>query len=243
MQSTLSSERSSSLINTLHGILKPFLLRRLKADVMSSVGWFDGEGGGSAHGGLPPKKEYVLWAPLTEQQRTVYNHVLSSPGGLRSYLLSQSKGKRKAKEEEPVDANRPRKLRSEGRAPKRRRYNVDADDDAYFEQLEQGETEHEDVDLEKIGNDYQYKATRAPTYLTSPFSCILTSPSSNSKTGEQHETAESGDAASESVLAPVPVRLAPGHQWAACVGSIACACERENARARPTSRRAFRQRS
>jgi ATP-dependent DNA helicase len=53
----------------LHDILRPFLLRRLKADVERS---------------LPPKKEYVLYAPLSRRQREVYDAVVK--GSLRRLL-------------------------------------------------------------------------------------------------------------------------------------------------------------
>ncbi|KAG1828022.1 SNF2 family DNA-dependent ATPase [Suillus variegatus] len=74
MQSRLSEDQSSQLIGTLHGILKPFLLRRLKADV---------------EGLLPPKKEYVLYAPLSVGQRDLYDNILD--GSLRDFLLGISK--------------------------------------------------------------------------------------------------------------------------------------------------------
>lgn len=50
------------LVSTLHEILRPFLLRRLKSDVAK---------------GLPPKKEYVLYAPLTQKQKSVYDAILN----------------------------------------------------------------------------------------------------------------------------------------------------------------------
>ena len=75
MQSNMASDRTTSLVSTLHSILKPFLLRRLKVDVE-----FD----------LPPKKEYVLYAPLTEKQKSVYEAVLNR--SLRQYLIAGSQG-------------------------------------------------------------------------------------------------------------------------------------------------------
>jgi ATP-dependent DNA helicase len=46
----------------LHNILKPFLLRRLKVEVER---------------GLPPKKEYLLYAPLTQQQSDIYKAIVN----------------------------------------------------------------------------------------------------------------------------------------------------------------------
>lgn len=63
------------LIHKLHEILRPFLLRRLKVDVERT---------------LPPKKEYVLYAPLTERQREVYDAVVK--GCLRGLLAGVRSG-------------------------------------------------------------------------------------------------------------------------------------------------------
>ncbi|EGN97722.1 hypothetical protein SERLA73DRAFT_184544 [Serpula lacrymans var. lacrymans S7.3] len=139
MQMHLSSERSSVLIHTLHGILKPFLLRRLKADV---------------EGLLPPKKEYVLYAPLSIRQRELYDTIVA--GGLRNYLINGKNNEiANNKEKANVDMNAPRKLRG-----KRKRYDVDGDDDEYFEMLENREgVKTRNEDAEEIGRDHRYKAT------------------------------------------------------------------------------------
>ncbi|KAF3917384.1 hypothetical protein ABW21_db0203953 [Orbilia brochopaga] len=51
----------ANLVSSLHQILKPFLLRRLKSDVELS---------------LPKKREYVLYAPLTQTQKELYRRIL-----------------------------------------------------------------------------------------------------------------------------------------------------------------------
>ncbi|EXJ95127.1 hypothetical protein A1O1_00246 [Capronia coronata CBS 617.96] len=63
------SKRKNNLVSTMHAILKPFLLRRVKSDVESS---------------LPKKREYILYAPLTSEQKDLYREILS--GTSRSYL-------------------------------------------------------------------------------------------------------------------------------------------------------------
>ncbi|KAH7910079.1 SNF2 family N-terminal domain-containing protein [Hygrophoropsis aurantiaca] len=144
MQSRLSSEQSSQLIHTLHGILKPFLLRRLKADV---------------EGLLPPKKEYVLYAPLSVRQRDLYDKVVE--GGLRSFLLGKKDEDATAKEEQvkaQIDVDAPMKLRK----GKRRRYDVDGDDDEYFEMVEGGgvaKVKTAPKDLAELGRSHQYNTT------------------------------------------------------------------------------------
>lgn len=65
----LSEDRKKNLVASLHAILKPFLLRRVKADVETS---------------LPKKREYVLYAPLTQTQRELYQEIID--GNSRAYL-------------------------------------------------------------------------------------------------------------------------------------------------------------
>lgn len=62
-------KRKNNLVSTMHAILKPFLLRRVKTDVESS---------------LPKKREYILYAPLTSEQKDLYREILA--GTSRSYL-------------------------------------------------------------------------------------------------------------------------------------------------------------
>ncbi|KAJ2995542.1 hypothetical protein HDV02_000659 [Globomyces sp. JEL0801] len=52
----------SSMVSSLHQILKPFLLRRIKSDVMKD---------------LPMKREYLLFAPMVEEQKDLYEAVLT----------------------------------------------------------------------------------------------------------------------------------------------------------------------
>lgn len=149
MQSSIGSERSSQLIGSLHAILKPFLLRRLKVDVEHN---------------LPPKKEYVLYAPLSVQQREAYNQVVD--GTLRSYLLRKGND---TPDVEEVEANMKaedigkRRLRKKGR----KNYAVDGDDDAYFDMLENGEVDERAVKekeqksaIDRLGREHQLKSTR-----------------------------------------------------------------------------------
>lgn len=151
MHDHLSTERSTQIVQSLHAILKPFLLRRLKVDVESS---------------LPPKKEYVLYAPLSVRQNEVYDRVVS--GGLRAFLLGKGKD---AEDKKPidVDANVPRKTRNAGKVKKGKKYDVDGDDDEYFERLERGEDEAPKKDNESLGEigiDHQYKSTCELKYLS-----------------------------------------------------------------------------
>ena len=150
----MTSEQTTNLVSTLHSILKPFLLRRLKSDVEYN---------------LPPKKEYVLYAPLTEKQKSVYEAVVKR--SLRRFLIEgkqqsteeekQAELERKAKERERM-LTEGRKLRVRG---VKRSYDVDGSDRKYFKRLEAGELDQiggltqvkiEDSALE-LGKEYQRK--------------------------------------------------------------------------------------
>ncbi len=61
------------------------LLRRLKVDVERN---------------LPPKKEYLLYAPLTQQHKDIYQAILSR--SIRQYLIDKKGGKENDEEESPA---------------------------------------------------------------------------------------------------------------------------------------------
>lgn len=68
-QAELVEKRKRNLVTSMHAILKPFLLRRLKTDVETS---------------LPKKREYILYAPLTPEQKDLYREIINGTG--RQYL-------------------------------------------------------------------------------------------------------------------------------------------------------------
>lgn len=70
-----SSDTAKRVVQQLHEILKPFLLRRLKKEVEQ---------------GLPPKQEYLLYTPLSSQQALMYNMALSH--SLRDWLVAHKAG-------------------------------------------------------------------------------------------------------------------------------------------------------
>lgn len=57
----LSEEEQLLIINRLHQVLRPFLLRRVKAEVEKE---------------LPPKSETLVKVELSAWQRTVYNNIV-----------------------------------------------------------------------------------------------------------------------------------------------------------------------
>lgn len=142
LQSRLSPTQSTHLISTLHGILKPFLLRRLKADV---------------EGLLPPKKEYVIYAPLSVKQRDLYDEIVE--GRIRRFLIGKGSEDPGVGEEVVVvvDVNAPRRLRG----GKKRRYDVDESDEEYFERMEMGgmgeETKKTDEDVAAVARQHRMR--------------------------------------------------------------------------------------
>ncbi|KAI1296078.1 hypothetical protein EDD11_007587 [Mortierella claussenii] len=71
----LGEESQSGVVSSLHHILKPFLLRRVKTDVEHS---------------LPKKKEYLLYAPLTPVQKEWYDAALGRD--IRNFLIQKKCG-------------------------------------------------------------------------------------------------------------------------------------------------------
>ena len=57
----MATEQRSLVVNKLHGILRPFLLRRMKADVEIA---------------LPRKQEIVLYAPMSDLQKKLNQQLL-----------------------------------------------------------------------------------------------------------------------------------------------------------------------
>ncbi|KAI9279980.1 SNF2 family N-terminal domain-containing protein [Sporodiniella umbellata] len=68
----IKEEEEDNIVTSLHTILRPFLLRRLKVDVEHS---------------LPKKKEYLLYAPLTQNQKNLYDAIIKRD--LRDYLIKR----------------------------------------------------------------------------------------------------------------------------------------------------------
>ena len=81
-QTDMIERRKRTLVSTMHSILKPFLLRRVKTDVETA---------------LPKKREYILYAPLTVEQKDLYREILNGTG--RQYLEEKATERLLAKSE------------------------------------------------------------------------------------------------------------------------------------------------
>ncbi|KAI0682499.1 SNF2 family N-terminal domain-containing protein [Cerioporus squamosus] len=137
LQSKLTSERQQKLIQSLHDILRPFLLRRMKVDVEMQ---------------LPPKKEYVLYTPLSERQRELYEVAVRGDTVLRQHLIKELREEAERLSggakvvEELSDEEKPlkeevREIARKGRGLREkttRDYAEDSDDDEYFARLDEG---------------------------------------------------------------------------------------------------------
>ena len=194
MLTNLLGSRSTKLITSLHAILKHFLLRRMKTDVEMR---------------LPPKKEYVIYAPLTVRQREAYECVLE--GRIKEWLISGGVGNRngvmgkssmkvkEVKEEGKKKHSDKRMLRSE-KTGRKSYADLDGDDDEYFEMLEKGEVEELGVrksTAAELGSQHLYKSTRAFDLFF--LFAILTS-FARSEAGQQHAVAKHGDATAQSLF-------------------------------------------
>ena len=152
----IEQEQKSNLVASLHAILKPFLLRRVKTDVETE---------------LPKKREYILYAPLTQPQKELYRHILD--GTSRSYLeqqvvdrLVQKSGslpnsrsaslKRKLADDDVSMSSKsartsrqstPGSVRSNRKAAKRKSYK-EVSDRQYFRELDES-SEDEETDEEE----------------------------------------------------------------------------------------------
>jgi len=116
----------SSIVTSLHAILKPFLLRRLKVDVEKD---------------LPPKKEYLLYAPLTRQQKDIYQAIVNRQ--IRQYLVDKKSGVNGSEEHENQEQREEPVQEEEGDGRKGRKlarvdYRIEENDSKYIRDLENG---------------------------------------------------------------------------------------------------------
>ncbi|KAM3913858.1 lymphoid-specific helicase [Leptodactylus fuscus] len=96
----VAKEREQNILHMLHQILTPFLLRRLKSDVALEV---------------PPKREVIVYAPLTKKQETFYTAIVNR-------TIEKMLGKDKPPENLIVDS------KGRGRRKSRKVVNYNEDD-------------------------------------------------------------------------------------------------------------------
>lgn len=207
----LGGDQSAQLITSLHAILKPFLLRRLKVDVEVN---------------LPPKKEYILYAPLTQQQVELYQAVIAGGVKLREWIvkklcgtteldsktleaLQDKKGAVETAIEEIEDVGIAEAIAK--RRPRRKavKYEEKEEDDSFDDSDDDEERPTrkqtpQEMDANEIGRDYAIKKACELLSLTSAPVIDL----GNSPHREQHASSEQDDPAPQSLLASLPLQLA-----------------------------------
>nr|VWO94954.1 Uncharacterized protein [Ganoderma boninense] len=167
LQSRLTSERETKLIHSLHDILRPFLLRRMKADVEMA---------------LPPKKEYVLYTPLSQRQRALYDVVVQGDKVLRQHLIDEIReeeerlngGAGRVPDEEEEEEERPLRdvAQEKARAGRGLRQKVerdyveseDEDGEGYFKRLDEGQIQvrkEKERSGQDIGREWQMRVAGA----------------------------------------------------------------------------------
>ncbi|KAK6343355.1 hypothetical protein TWF730_010946 [Orbilia blumenaviensis] len=103
----IKKSMGANLVSSLHQILKPFLLRRLKTDVELS---------------LPKKREYVLYAPLSQTQKELYRRILDKD--TEEFLIGKLLGASGANVATKV---RPKKGKKGTDTPKRKAQEMEED--------------------------------------------------------------------------------------------------------------------
>ncbi|KAL8751959.1 MAG: hypothetical protein Q9184_005891 [Pyrenodesmia sp. 2 TL-2023] len=98
-ENVLKQTKKKEIIDSLHAILKPFLLRRVKADVEHD---------------LPKKREYILYAPMTLLQKEIYRKI--KDGSIRSYLEEKAIERISGVSLDPKSAGAKRKATGSGKA-------------------------------------------------------------------------------------------------------------------------------
>ncbi|KAG5861954.1 hypothetical protein JTB14_015228 [Gonioctena quinquepunctata] len=131
----IEQEEKNNIISTLHRVLKPFMLRRLKKDVLTDI---------------VPKKEVNVFCPLSKLQKDLYSYVLER----NLAQLTQFPGKNEDVETEDILDQ-----------PRRKRKCVRRDSFSYVEKTENDDFDDYDEELirkeeELIG--CKIDKTRAP---------------------------------------------------------------------------------
>jgi ATP-dependent DNA helicase len=99
----VGDEEKQKLVNKIHFILRPFLLRRVKADVAAY---------------LPKKREYVLFAPMTKDQTDLYNAITDPDVDSREYLENKVVERLTKASSSTASSAKPSPLASRAASPK-----------------------------------------------------------------------------------------------------------------------------
>lgn len=136
----IKEEEEDRIISSLHTILKPFLLRRLKTDgklqkiaMLKSYEIHCYYFFFAVEHSLPKKKEYLLYAPLTQAQKNLYDALLNRD--VRNYLLKRKTQTMNGDQSADKNEEKPQEEKH-GRSVKAVDYK-EKSDRQYFKELEQ----------------------------------------------------------------------------------------------------------
>ena len=175
----IEQQRKNNLVAALHKVLRPFLLRRVKTDVETS---------------LPKKREYILYTTLTVTQKELYKEIIT--GNSRAYLeekvierisnsavntpnSTRSQSLKRRAESGTATPNKSAKssrastpassVRSgrNGKGKGKRQSYKELSDREYFRQMEQASSESESINEEE-----QEEIDRAKTIALASKSCL-----------------------------------------------------------------------
>ncbi|KAA8904172.1 putative SNF2 family helicase/ATPase PasG [Sphaerosporella brunnea] len=148
----LEEQKKNNLVGSLHHLLKPFLLRRVKTDVETN---------------LPPKKEYVLYAPLSQTQKDLYGALLDHRA--QQWLQEQvtlkhsATSSKKRKFLDSVSGNA-KKAADMGPLTKRKKTTVsyrELEDDEFFEKLEEAPPSDAEAEAGEELTEYEKSVMQA----------------------------------------------------------------------------------
>ncbi|KAI8049215.1 SNF2 family N-terminal domain-containing protein [Syncephalis plumigaleata] len=154
----IGEEAESRIVSKLHQILKPFLLRRLKSDVEHM---------------LPKKREYLLYAPLSPEQKELYDAIINRK--IREYLIQQKLNglpNNKTKALSNVDENTTKKTITEEEEQDLQRksdrlthqdrldYDETISDDVYLQRLESSMEQAEQEDKNELRRQQKEEAEK-----------------------------------------------------------------------------------
>jgi len=150
----LQDQMKQDLVKKMHLILQPLLLRRIKADVEHL---------------LPKKREYILYAPMTEEQTDLYNALTNPSVDARKYLEDKVVERlNNAKKTPPISRRTTPKIRTKKAIAKKEE--SDSDDDTPLRQLALRGRQTEGSKPATPKNAFQQMMQRKPSSNVKPSS-------------------------------------------------------------------------
>ena len=133
-------EKQKNILQTLHKILTPFLLRRVKADVDLKI---------------PPKKEVIVYCPLTPKQKELYKAVVEKTIG---DLMDK---KKETVSDEDVDLTKRKRVDIDYSVFLKNEGATQRELDTYLDRLEMIQDEREEFNRTKLGKTESKNVNRS----------------------------------------------------------------------------------